>query len=504
VTSLSALLLVIGVSGFLLEGARIAVDLPPHEWCSIVGYPLALGLRSCGVHGSSAVAFQQLLWGGHAAACLTFFALLPWGVFGHMSYGLANVALRPERRLSHLPAWSIGPQQPPGALRWNQFAPLDLLQADACTTCGRCNDVCPAAAAGKPLRPRDVVLSLRRNHDQRVGSIPLQLSDDVVWSCTTCAACNHACPVGIDVYDKIVDLRRGRVESGRVPSSAEDVFDAVSDRGNPFGRPPAERLNWARGLNVPVAQSDESIDVLYWVGCSGSFSPEGQAVARAMVKILNRLGVNYCVLGTAERCTGDPARRMGEEGLFRECAARNLSELRSRGVKKVLTHCPHCYNAFRNEYPSVDGEPAPWETRHHTEFLSEQISLGKFGGATRLAELVTFHDPCYLGRGNGIVSPPREAIKGLNLTIVEMPRHGENSFCCGAGGGAMWLDVRGDERIENQRYAEAANTKARILGTACPFCKTMLAAARQEKESAESAGPRVLDVAELVAMSEGL
>lgn len=503
VAALGILLLLIGVSGFLLEAARIAVDLPAHEWTSVIGYPLAIGMRSIGIEGSSAIAWQQWLWGGHAALCVAFFALLPWAFFSHMAYGLANVAVHSDRKLSRLP---VTPQLSPGATTWEQFAPLDLFQADACTTCGRCNEVCPAAAAGKALRPRDVVLDLRRSFtDNSSGtSHPLHVADDVLWSCTTCAACNHACPVNIDVYDKIVDLRRGRIETGHVPAAAENVFESTAERGNPFGRPNAERMLWARGLDVPTAKENEPIELLYWIGCSGSFSPEGQAVAQSMVKILNHLGVKYRVLGTAERCTGDPARRMGEEGMFRDCAAHNLHELRTRGVKRVLTHCPHCYNTIRNEYPAVVGDSATWETVHHTEFLAEQMAAGKLRAAEGTTQSVTFHDPCYLARGNGVVAPPRQVLNGLSLPIVEMPRHGAESFCCGAGGGSMWLDVRGTERIENLRYAEATATGSQVVGTACPFCKTMLAAAQQSATAAGERGPQVLDVAELVVAAEGL
>lgn len=380
----------------------------------------------------------------------------------------------------------------------------DLLQADACTTCGRCNEVCPAAAAGKPLRPRNVVLELRENLSSSSPASPLKVADDVLWSCTTCTACNQACPVGIDVYDKIIGLRRGRVESGLIPPAAEDVFESVTEFSNPYGKSNADRMLWASGLDVPVAQDNEPIDTLYWIGCSGSFSPEGQSVARAMVTILNRLGVKYRVLGTRERCTGDPARRMGEEGLFQKCAAHNLGELKLRGVRNIITHCPHCYNTLRNEYPSVDGgQEVTWTTRHHTEFLAEQVAAGKLRGSQRLSKSVTFHDPCYLGRGNGVVEEPRRVLSGLSLPIVEMPRNRESSFCCGAGGGSQWLDVRGTDRIENQRYAEAAATGSAIIGTGCPFCKTMLTAAQQSKSNGEATGPRILDVAELTVLAEG-
>lgn len=507
VTALGVLLLAIGLSGFLLEGARIAVDLPPHERWSAVGYVLALALRAGGIAGPAAVTLQQGLWAGHAALCVAFFALLPWGFFSHMAYGLASAAGRTDRPLARLATPRLSGGEPPGATAWREFTARDLLQADACTTCGRCNAVCPAATVGKPLRPRDVVLELRRNHTRggnHGAAGPLDVADDVLWSCTTCAACNQACPVGIDVYDKIVELRRGRVESGRVPPAAEDAFESIEQRSNPFGRRNSERMRWADGLNVPLARAGEQVELLYWIGCSGSFSPEGQSVARAMVKILDHLGTNYRVLGTAERCTGDPARRMGEEGLFQECAVQNLKLLQQHGVKTVLTHCPHCYNTLRNEYPDVAGGATGWETKHHTQFLAEQIGAGRLTGSAQRLPMVAFHDPCYLGRGNGVVAEPRQVLAGLHLPVIELPRHGTDSFCCGAGGGSMWLDVRGTSRIENERYAEAAATGAQVVGTGCPFCKTMLDAARQSAAAVNADAPRVLDVAELVAQAEGL
>jgi Fe-S oxidoreductase len=278
----------------------------------------------------------------------------------------------------------------------------------------------------------------------------------------------------------------------------------VADPGNPYGKPQRDRLQWAQGLNVPLAQPGEEIDLLYWIGCAGSFSPEGQSISRAMVKILEHLGVNFRVLGVRERCTGDPARRMGEEGLFRECAAENLRTLFSHKVRRVLTHCPHCFNSFRNEYAPLAWQDVTWTTQHHSEFLADQIGAGKLRVSARLRDSVTFHDPCYLGRGNGVVSEPPPVLAGLDLPHVEMPRHGVESFCCGAGGGAMWLDVRGHVRIEDQRYAEAAETGASVVGTGCPSCKTMLSAARQSAAGERPNAPRILDLAELVVQAEGL
>ena len=517
VAALAWLLLAIGLTGFLLEGARIAVDLPQFERWSLVGYGVARGLTLLGVSGETALAWHRAMWGLHAVLCIAFFALLPWKFFSHMIFSPVSWVLRsqkPRSELSTIPLLSTsresgesGEDPAPGVVTWPDFSWIDLLHADACTTCGRCNDVCPAHAAGKPLRPREVVLGVRQAmHAAQPAkpATPVELSefidDDTLWSCTTCGACNQACPVGIDVYDKIVDLRRGRVEQGVIPASAASRFDSAAEQYNPFNKPNANRLDWAAGLDVPVAEPGEPIELLYWVGCAGSFDPEGRGVSQAMIKILNHLGVNYSILGKRERCTGDPVRRMGEEGLFQSLAEYNAKLLAEHGVARIVTHCPHCFNTFRNEYPQL--HDVTFEVEHHSMFLERMIAEGRLELAGQMSKTITFHDPCYLGRGNNETAPPRATLDALQgVTSVEMPRHGENSFCCGAGGGSLWLDIAGTDRIENERAAEATGTGADALVTGCPFCKGMLEAGCQ---SLEEATPQVIDLAELVVQAEGL
>ncbi len=512
VTALSWLLVAIGITGFLLEGARIARDFPPFERWSIAGYSVALGLDAVGLSGETAAQVHRVCWALHAALCVGFFALLPWRFFSHMVYGLVSWITRQQRPLSQLAPVVLESTHSPGAVVASDFYARDLLQADACTTCGRCNDVCPANAAGKPLRPREIVLGLRAGLDTDTEA-PLEqwILEDSLWSCTTCSACNSVCPVGIDIYDKILDLRRGRVESGAVPRTAEAVFESVATRFNPYGKSPNERFSWAGDLTVPVVQPEEKVELLYWIGCAGHFDPEGRGVSRAMIKILNHAKINYRVLGAAERCTGDPARRMGEEGLFQELARENHKTFHRHQVKKILTHCPHCFNTMRNEYPTVethsDSEKITYEVIHHADFLNELLATGKLSPQAKSGEEVTFHDPCYLARGNGRVNAPRNALANIpNLHLVEMPRHGRSSFCCGAGGGSMWLDVRGRERVENIRFDEAQSTGATTVVTGCPFCKTMLESSRLAKSEEPSSGsvPRVKDLAELMADNLGL
>lgn len=525
VASMVWLLLIIGGSGFLLEGARIAIDRPGFERWSVVGYSIAIVINEAGVSGESAESLHRWIWGFHAAVCVAFFALLPWGFFSHMVYSPISWVLRRQRPISMLrsielplsaavsaeqPGLSIAIQDVnggdsrfgPGATRLEQLAWIDLLHADACTTCGRCNEVCPAQAAGKPLRPREIVLGIRESMNLSEPDLSKIIDDDAIWSCTTCGACNNACPVGIEVYDKIIELRRGRVEEGRVPANSIQRFDSLLEQGNPFQRDPESRFTWAAGLSVPIACENEQIELLYWIGCAGSLDPDGQSVSRSMIKILNFLQVNYRVLGKRERCNGDPARRMGEEGLFQEMAIQTLAMLHSHGVKHVLTHCPHCFNVFKNEYKQV-GE-VNFVVEHHSQYLARMLESGRLrmttngpsGSQTR--EKVTFHDPCYLGRGNGDTTSPRNILASLpQVELVEMPRHGCNSFCCGAGGGSLWLDMKGKQRIENLRTAEAAQTDASLVVTGCPFCKSMMEAGRQSLDSKNRLS-ETMDLAQLI------
>ncbi|MAE65643.1 MAG: hypothetical protein CMJ18_15350 [Phycisphaeraceae bacterium] len=495
VGSLTVLLGLIGLTGFTLEAARIAIDMPEHERWSVVGYALATALRTVGIGDDVAARLHRVLWAAHAVLCVAFFVLLPWRFFGHMVYGAASWATRSGKPISALRA----PSGPPGSTAWRDLTVRDLLHADACTTCGRCNEMCPAETAGKPLHPREIILGLRVGTAREDRDLSSLIPDEAIWACTTCGACNEACPVGIDVYDKIVDLRRGRVETGVVPPAAQAVFESQAREDNPFGKPGAERMNWAAGLSVAEAKPDEPIELLYWVGCAGSFDPDGRSVTRAMIRILDHLDVHYRLLGRRECCTGDPARRMGEEGLFQQQARAVIDLLRAHSVERVLTHCPHCFNVFRNEYPQLG---CTVQVEHHSQFLLRQVAEGRLTLDGGDAGAVTLHDPCYLGRGNGVTDSPRDVLRSLaGIDHREMPRHGRASFCCGAGGGSSWLDTPGAVRVENLRAAEAQGTGASTIATACPFCKSTLTAGCQ---SIERGAPIVKDLAELVVAAEGL
>jgi Fe-S oxidoreductase len=485
------LLLAVAVTGFLVEGARIARDFPPFEVWSPVGYLTALGLARLGVNGDSVLLPHLALWALHAALVIVVFVLVPVTLLKHVLLGAYSVA-RPAGRpgLLHPPAEPVT-----AAVDLSHFRALDLVQADACLTCGLCTQACPAAAAGKTLSPRGVVLGLRAHLDQPAVPLTRQVADDALWSCTACGACDSACPVHIHVLDKIVTLRRGRTAVGELPAPAAEALESAAQKFNPFGRANSARLEWASGLNVPVAREGEAVELLYWVGCAGAFDPAGREVTRAVVKILEHLKVPYRVLGCRERCTGDPARRLGEEGLWQELAGANLRTLAGHRVQTILTHCPHCLHAFRNEYPALG--PAP-RVVHHSQWLRERLADGTLK-VRAAAEAVTFHDPCYLGRANGETEAPRFALDVLyGDRRREMRAHGRQSFCCGGGGGQVWLDVRGRERVETVRAAQVEETGAQTVATGCPFCRVMLEAGRAGL-GGDQGKWRVRDLAELIA-----
>jgi Fe-S oxidoreductase len=475
----------IGATGFLLEAARIAATDPPHEAWSFVGWTLAHVFRAAGLTGPAA---HRALWATHAALCWVFFGLIGATVLRHMVAAPAQLALRQLRTQGRLaPAPPNGNPLVPARLTWPQ-----LLDAATCVRCGRCTAVCPATAAGKPLDPRQVVQATLRS--MREGR-PLEdlVTPDEAWACTTCAACVRACPFEIEVLDKLVDLRRGFVETGAIDAAAARALEATAERKNPFGGVPADRVAWAADLDVRVLRPGEEADVLYWVGCAGAFDPHGQRVARATARLLQAAGVEFAILGAAETCTGDPARRMGEEALFREAATRVAATLSGVRFRRLLTHCAHCFHVFRNELAETVGSGTPAiPVVHHAQYLAELVEAGRLTARAAATEPVTLHDPCYLARHNGETRAPRAVLAASGAGPLEMPRNGKSTFCCGAGGGGAWVEVRQGSRIAALRMAEARATGARVVATACPFCALMLGGETQPGDVA------VRDVAELL------
>jgi len=399
-----------------------------------------------------------------------------------------------------------------GVGKVEDFSRRQLLMMDACVSCGRCEDACPAWESGKPLSPKQVVQDLRghlnttsihvnqqeESSDSNVPLLPDVISLETLWSCTTCSACVDVCPLGVSPLGMITDMRRNVVGEGQFRGSAATALQKTQRSGNPWGMSAGERMDWTDGLEVPTVESNPDFEILYWVGCAASYDRRLQKVARSVVQILQAAKVNFAVLGSKERCTGECARRMGDEFLFQELAQTNIATFEQHQVQKVITHCPHCFNSFQNDYPQFGGQ---LEVVHHSQFLNDLVSENKLplkSDAIHQNEQLTFHDPCYLARANGVVEPPREVLRSVaktsGLEIIEMPRHGTNTSCCGAGGGRMWFDDSPDERIGKERVQEALNTNCSNIAVGCPFCLTMLS----DGVAAADSEARVRDISEVL------
>jgi Fe-S oxidoreductase len=387
-------------------------------------------------------------------------------------------------------------------LTWKQ-----MMDAFSCTECGRCQDACPAYATDKRLSPKLLIMGVRdhlftegpkalaaREGDGAYDGPPIagtSVPEESIWDCVTCGACVRECPVNIEHIDHIVDLRRHlvMVESS-FPTEAEPMLRDVERQSNPWGKPQAERAAWAEGLGVRVLEPGDPVpELLYWVGCAASFDERAQTSARSTAKLLQAAGVDFAILGPAEACNGDPARRMGNEYVFQAYAEQNVETLNEAGVRRIVASCPHCFNTLANEYPDFGGR---YEVIHHTALLAELVREGRLSPAAS-AQTITYHDSCYLARHNDVLAPPRELAAAVGRPI-EMARSGRRTFCCGAGGAHMWMEESA-KPINEERVREAAATGADTLAVACPFCTVML------DDGVKSTGGdmRVADVATLLA-----
>ncbi|HEX2243386.1 MAG TPA: (Fe-S)-binding protein, partial [Gammaproteobacteria bacterium] len=323
---------------------------------------------------------------------------------------------------------------------------------------------------------------------------------EAAWACTTCHACVEVCPVGNEQMLHIIDVRRERVLSAaEFPNGLKTAFNHMERAGNPWGIAPDERMAWAKGLPfaVPTVEEKSDAEVLYWVGCAAAFDPRAQKIAQSMAKLLHAAGLEWSVIGKSEKCTGDPARRTGNEYLFAQMAQENVDALNELKPKIVVTTCPHCFHTISNEYPQFGGN---FVVKHHTQFIEELIRSGKIKVSENGAGATTYHDPCYLGRHNGVFEPPRALIALSGAQFTEPGRHRSNSFCCGAGGGQFWKEEEtGNERVSTNRYRELKETGAKTIATGCPFCMRMITEETAKEE--EGSAPEVLDVAEIIAKS---
>lgn len=498
-----ALLFVINVTGFVIEACRLAVVRPAWGPWSPVGYGLGQGLLALGMGEGALRAIHFGVWLFHAVISLVFVAIVPYSYFAHLVITPLNVffaklgprgAIRPIENIEE-----AAEKGELGVSRLEEFSWKRRLDFDACVECGRCQAACPAYMAGTALSPKAVIVKLKRHlHGQLPGPIHGTLiQPEELWACTTCMACVQECPAFIDIVDTIVDLRRYlALSEGALPSTAPQSLQNIERSGNPWGLPPGDRLAWAEGLDVPILEAGKEVEYLYWVGCSASYDKRNQAIARSVVRILRRAGVSFGVMAE-ERCHAEVARRLGDEYLYQTLAPANVEAMKQYRFKKVVTHCPHCFNTLRHEYPQFGGD---FEVIHHSQLIAELIAEGRIRPARSLTATVAFHDSCYLGRYNGIFEAPREVARAVpGLRLVELPRSRERGLCCGGGGGHMWMEVPSAKRVNITRVEEALEARVDTVAVGCPFCLAMLDLGRKVKEAENTL--QVKDVSELVAES---
>ena len=497
-------LLIILLTGFLASGARISIIHPGFSWSSPVGWLVSLVLPNSPL-------FMQFMIRIHFFLVLFFIAILPFTFMRHVAAAPLNVYYRKKGPRGEMKPVSLE-KGTIGAgtvldLSWKQ-----LLDAEACVSCGRCEENCPASASGKPLSPRKVMGDIltqmedvrRRGNDPINPSFPVLediITYDEIWACTTCMACVEQCPIFIEPMDKILDMRRYQVLGrGLLPTEARSMIRDLEIFGDVNGKGLAHRGDWALNLGVPHI-SDEGLnpEILLWVGCSGAFHPKYQETTRAMVRILKAGGVRFGILGKEERCCGDAARRLGNEEVFLDLAVKNIASFNKYHIKKIVTLCPHGFNTLKNEYPALGGN---FEVMHAIEFVLRLIEQKKIFLKYPVAKRMAIHDPCYLGRVNQIYEPLREVGRSVpGIDLKELKRNRANAFCCGGGGGRMWLHENIGQNINNLRAQEIRESGIELVGTACPFCLTMLedgiSALEMEKP------PRVMDIIEIVASSLG-
>ena len=492
-----ALIATIASTLLLWHAARIGLGSNdwPRSWS-----PVSNLLSNLFGHNDATKILERVFVWAHVLTILAFLAYLPHSKHLHIASAAFNVwfgRTGPGGRLE--PLKFDDDTIPEEELRFGVGTAKDLtfkevLDGFSCTECGRCQDACPAFATGKVLSPKLVIMGVRdqvfAQNDEPI--VPTTVPEEMIWDCVTCGACVQACPVSIEHVDHIVDLRRHMVMvESNFPSEAEPMLRDVERASNPWGRAQSERADWAAELGVRVLEpGDPAPEYLYWVGCATSFDERARLTAESTAKLLNSAGVDFAILGPRESCTGDPARRIGNEYVFQAFAEQNVEVLNESGVTKIVANCPHCFNTLANEYPDFGGN---YEVVHHSELLARLVRDGRIAPQRSDDLSITYHDSCYLARHNDVLEGPRELVSSVGRPI-EMERSGKSTFCCGAGGAHMWMEERGSP-INVARVSEAAETGAGTLAVACPFCTVML------DDGVQSTGDqlRVVDVATLLA-----
>jgi Fe-S oxidoreductase len=543
------LILALYVTFFVLQGATAALELSASSGTTLPGRPLSAlagsTLLAAGLSGGALAAVRAAGFWSHLLVFLGFACYITVSKHMHLVFAWPNIFFSRSQRFGLPRPVDFEESEKFGVDRVQELPWKTLLDTFACTECGRCNSVCPAHLTGKPLQPmkvlHDVKVNLRyRNADGLLAlrdsrgrpdpsrkqeedawepALPLvarqapeagqvrgdgaylhsdgQVHLDELWSCTTCAACVEVCPVSIDsVPGALIGLRQSLVMmESEFPQEATGAFRGMEVQGNPWGVGQDQREEWAEGLDVPRASGSREVEYLLWVGCAGATDPRARKTQRALARVLEAAGVDFAILGCKEKCTGDPARRMGNEYVWRSLAEENVATLAGYRFRKIVASCPHCFNSLRNDYGEVGGR---YQVVHHTELLAELLREGRVPqGASAEAGSVTFHDPCYLGRYNDGYEPPREILTRLGAKLEEMPLSRERGFCCGAGGGRVFMEETIGGRVNLERTDQALGTGARTLAVGCPFCMTMLTDGAKSRQAEDRLAVR--DLAELVA-----
>jgi len=523
------LIFAVVITGFFIEGFRMIVATPEGlsqpefyshpEWSiwSFVGYAIASLFAS--LAEGTRLAWYTGLWWFHSILSLgaIIYICFAFSKATHILVSPVNVFLKSSRPKGALAPINIEEAETFGVGEIKNFTWKQLMDLDACTNCGRCQDRCPAYLTGKPLSPRKVVQDLKthllsqskallgsKEASSENGNAGIEakalinevILEDELWSCTTCRACQDICPVYVEHIDKIVDMRRNLVlERAQMPETGEAVLRCIETRGHSCRGTTATRTDWTEGLDVKLLSDDSNVDIAFWVGCAASLEDRNIKVAIAVAKILKAAGVNFAILGTEETCCGEPARRLGNEYLFQLQAMKNIELLKGYNIKKIVATCPHCFNTIKNEYPQFDG---CFEVVHHSQLIEELLNQGRLKPALVDNGKVTYHDSCYLGRHNDIYESPRKVVGHISKShVIEMDRSRNNGFCCGGGGGRFWMEERIGKRISETRVEQIVECGANVVASACPYCLQMFEDAIKAKEVEESL--KAWDIAELLA-----